>query len=42
MYQDADFGKLEDIDGEVIIVEDQNGKFRKKRLGGKRRNDMIK
>ena len=26
-YIDADFGAAEDIDGEAIIVEDENGNF---------------
>jgi len=26
-YIDADFGKAEDIDGEAIIVEDENGNY---------------
>ena len=26
-YMDADFGVAEDIDGEKIIVEDENGNF---------------
>ena len=26
-YIDADFGEAEDIDGEAIIVEDENGNF---------------
>jgi hypothetical protein len=26
-FQDADFGEAQDIDGEDIIVEDENGNF---------------
>lgn len=26
-YMDADFGVAEDIDGEAVIVEDENGNF---------------
>ena len=26
-YMDADFGKLEDIDGDCIMVEDVNGNY---------------
>ena len=26
-YIDADFGEAEDIDGEVIIIEDENGNY---------------
>ena len=26
-YQNADFGEAEDIDGEIIIIEDENGNF---------------